>query len=342
MRRAILPVLLSTLFVVGSACSTPGDSPAVRSDDASIEPISPEMPTAVRTSGAAVTPLRRLETARITLDSPDWLTIEAGDLWVKLDNGTIVRIDPGVGKVVTKVEAAGSGQFSGCQGFGSSPGSIWSCSPWGPLQRVDSASNRTESRLEIEMSASQGNLVVADEQVWFLAPDGTSLSSVNLATDEVGAPVDLGHACSDLAADDPVVWAVCPWDNQVLAVDVTTGEVTRAIELDEPRHAAVGADLWVGFAGGVAQLDLHDLSVVAVYDIRPGSSSSITIGTDLVWIRSDGGPFLVGIDPIAHEVSAVVTARDLPSGGNSVEIGGLIWATAFDDGSLVELEAPSR
>jgi hypothetical protein len=198
------------------------------------------------------------------------------------------------------------------------------------------------SRLEIEMSASQGHLVVADERVWFLAPDGTSLSSVNLATEEVGAPLDLGHACSELTADDSIVWAVCPWDNLVLAVDVTTGDITRAIELDEPRNAAVGADLWVTFAGGVAQLDLQDLRVVAVYDIGPGSSSSINIGTGVVWIRSDGGHFLVGIDPIAHEVSAVVTARDLPRGGNSVEIGGRIWATAFDDGSLVALEAPSR
>lgn len=342
MRRAILPILVSTLFVVASACSTTGDSRSDTDDDAGVEPVSPELPTAVGTSGAAVTPLRRLETARISLDSPDWMALEDGALWVRLDNGTIVRVDPAVGRVVARVEAAGSGQFSRCQGFGSSPGSIWSCSPWVPLQRVDSASNRTVSRLEVEISASQGHLVVADERLWFLAPDGTSLSSVDLASEEVGAPVDLGHACSDLAADDPIVWAVCPWDDRVLAVDVTTGDVTHAVELEEARQAAVGADLWVSFAGGVAQLDKQDLSVTTVYDIGPGSPSGITIGADAVWIRSDDGYFLVGIDPIGHEVSAVVTARDLPSGGNSIEIDGQIWATAFDDGTLVELKSPSR
>ena len=109
---------------------------------------------------------------------------------------------------------------------------------------------------------------------------------------------------------------------------------------------------------------------VAVYDIDASYGAAITVGHDSVWVRTDGGPFLAGIDPRSHEITSVVEATDLPSaasgelraylmdavaqrrrhggeGGDalgvysSVEIDGRLWATAFDDAVVVQLELPT-
>ncbi len=94
------------------------------------------------------------------------------------------------------------------------------------------------------------------------------------------------------------------------------------------------------FAEGVAQIDPDTFDVESTYDIAVGYGSAVGVGETGAWVRTDGGPFLTGIDPKAHQITSVVTARDLPSGGNVVEIDGALWATAFDDAALVRLDAP--
>lgn len=330
------------LGIVVGCSSTTDVPPSEDVADSSVDLVTPRLPAAISSDEAPTTPLAELETARIVLDSPDWTALEDGALWVRLDSGKIVRVDPRAAEVTAEVKATGNGQFAACQGFGSAPGTIWSCSPWGPLQRVDSTTNRTVESLAIEMSPRQGHLVMADSRLWVLTPDGRSMVPVDVATNEVGEPIALGAACTDLAAVASTVWAVCPWDDQVLGIDVEVREVVRGIQLDEPRQVAVADDLWISFAEGVGQIKLDDLSVTAVYDTGDGLPVGLAPGPHAVWVRTDGGPFLVGIDPRAHEVFAVITARDLPSGGTSMEIGGEIWATAFDDGALVRLDPPSR
>lgn len=343
MRLKVLSLVGSAVLVATVGCSSTNDPPPYEgSTDSTVEPVTPELPRALGWGGALTVPLDELETARIDLDSPDWITLEENALWVRLDNGTIVQVDPEAATVTTEVRAAGSGQFSACQGFGSSAGAIWSCSPWGPLQRVDATTGRTVEQLEIEMSSGQGHLVVADSQLWVLAPDGNSVVPIDLETNEVGEPIELAAACTDLAATDSILWAACPWDDQVLAVDVTTGQVTQRIQIDEPRQIAAGDDLWVSFAGGVGQIDPAELTVTAVYDMGEGNPTGLAVGNGGVWVRNEGGPFLIGIDPRAREIFAVITARDLPSGGNSIDVDGEIWATAFDDATLVRLDPPRR
>lgn len=341
--QLVVSIALTPLLVLLISCTSEQDSAP---DDVGLgndtETVTPELPAPVVVDDSPVTPLRDLEITRIEVDSPDWMAFESDSLWVRLDPGTILRVDPRRARVVHTVKAAGHGQFAACSGFGASPGAIWSCSPRGPLQRVDTATNRTVEALSLEMSTLQGHLVVADQRLWAITPDGTSVVPIDLATNQAQEPLPLGLPCSDLAADDPVIWVVCPWDDQVLAVDVTTSEVVHRISLDEPRQVAVGESLWVTFAGGVSQIDLTDLDVIAVYQGEGLPSASFSIGDTAAWFRTDGGPFLVGIDPAAREVFAVVSAEDLPSGGNVMEVDGHLWATAYDDAALVQLEQPAR
>ena len=50
------------------------------------------------------------------------------------------------------------------------------------------------------------------------------------------------------------------------------------------------------------------------------------------------GPSLVRIDPENEEISETIEAPKLPSGGDVIEVGNSVWATAYNDGALVELQ----
>jgi hypothetical protein len=347
------PVLVVCLVVLSLAGCTSDDSQpstdgaATHGQTSATSPTSgavatPELPAPVSMAGGATVRLTRVETARLDLDSPDWLTVTAGALWVKLDPGTVVRVNPATAKVQKQVPPAdGPGEFNLCQGFGNSGDAVWSCTPFGSIERIDAETSRVTDNLVMEMRSDQGHLVSASDRLWIITRSGDSIAGIGLDDHELGAPIPLGAFCTDLAAEGPTVWAVCPGDNQVLRVDTDTGEVTGRLGLPAPRQVSVRDDVWVTFEDGVAQIEPETLSVEAVYDVPAGLGGGIWAGTDWVWVRCDGGPFLVGIDPVAHRVVASVTAADLPSGGEVLGVGNQLWATAYNDATLVRLRPPA-
>ncbi len=347
------PVLGGCLLVlILAGCTTDESPPPARGEattggeTSAISPTSravatPELPAPVSAADVRSIRLGTLETARLDVDSPDWLAVAAASLWVKLDPGTVVRVDPATARVEKRVPPRGPEEFNLCQGFGSSGDAIWSCTPFGSIERIDASTNRVTDRLLVPMRSDQGHLVVASKRLWIITRSGNSIAGINLEDDKLGEPIPLGASCTDLAAADPIVWAVCPAENQVLRVDTGTGQVTGRLGLPEPRTAAVRDHLWVGFKGGVAQVNPESLSIDAVYDVQPGPGGGIWAGTDRVWVRCDGGPFLIGIDPDARRVVASVTADDLLSGGDVVGVGHQLWATAYDDSTLVRLRLPA-
>ena len=342
-------VLAGSLLVVAlvgcagddSTIPTPDES-LTGADTSSSAPVTkPDLPNPIRSGNAPTVSLASLETARLDLDSPDWMELAAGSLWVRLDLGTVVQVDPAKARVVQEIEPTGEGGFGDCQLFGSSEESIWSCSPFGGhIERIATSTSEVTDDLSIPFYRTQGRLPLISDQLWVIDPNGESLAGLNPEDDTLGAPIALGAVCSALAGADELVWAVCPFDNQVLRIDISTGEVTGRLQLSEPRQVAVGTDVWIGFKGGVAQVNPETLSVDAVYDVGLSSGSSISVTDDQVWVRCEGGPFLVGIDPAAHRVTAIVIDKSLPSGGNLVPVDGQLWATAFDEATLVRFLPP--
>ena len=328
----------AVLVLVG-ACSSDDSVGDPQGPVGAIETVAPDLPVPVTLDGAPRTRLATVETARLTLDSPDWMTTAEGALWVRLDPGDVVRIDPKRAKVVAKVPPEGDSQFAACQALGVGT-AVWACGK-SYVQRIDPRSNDITEHFELDVSNSQGTIAVAAGKAWFLSGDGQSLITISEDTNEISDPIPLDATCNDLASDGSRVWAACAADDTVLAIDAASGTVTQALAIDEPRRVAAGNYVWVSSPVGVVQVEPGDLSVKAVFDVGDVSTADVSESDGAAWVRTGGGPFLVEIDPEASAVVAVVTTGDLASGGNSLMIDGQLWATAYDDATLVRLRPPT-
>jgi streptogramin lyase len=261
-----------------------------------------------------------------------------GALWVRLDGGQVVRLDPVTGAIQKHIEPPpGDGL---CQGFGSaSDDAVYSCAYAGVIERIDPSTNKVVNQLKSNFSTDQGHLVLAADKVWVLTPDGDKITPIDPGDDSLGKSIDLGSYCVELSGGGPVIYATCTSDGLVLRVDVARREVTHRLALTDPRAIwASSSGVFVSFEGGVAQLDPESLEPTAVYDVTLDLRGGIYADSERAWLRADKGPFLTVIDPAAHKIVQTITAPDLPSGGSALRVGDVVWATASDDGILVGLE----
>ena len=121
--------------------------------------------------------------------------------------------------------------------------------------------------MRLDNFGDQGRLVSAAGHVWVLTDSGATLTGIDTRTNKPSTTIKLGGRCADLAADETTVWAMCPLEDRLLRIDAEAAEVDDELALAGAGHASVADDLWVGFEGGVAQIDPESLEVVAVYDL---------------------------------------------------------------------------
>jgi streptogramin lyase len=229
-----------------------------------------------------------------------------------------------------------------CQGIGASEEAVWSCPAKGTLTRIDPATNSIAATVRIDKLPDQGRLVSAADRLWVLTASGAELTAIDLRDNKPATTVELGGRCVDLAASDTTLWATCPLEDRLLRIDAETGKVIDELELAGATNAAASDHLWVGFEGGLAQIDPKTLEVLAVYELSPRYGGSIFPTPDAVWVREEGERFLSRIDPEAQRITETIEAPKLPSGGDVVQIGDSVWATAYDDATLVELKASGQ
>ena len=334
--RRLMALLLIIGTVIAGGCSGSDETPnaAKPTTAAASAPSCPHEPEA---TDEAVVALSERECGRLELDSPDWLATASGALWVKLDGGDVVRVDPDTGTVAAQVPPPGA-RTGPCQGFGAIDEAVYACPYPGLIERIDPNTNQIVEEIEIRVLGDQGHLPTAGGRIWVITGTAEAIRGIDPGDNEVGPPIELGAFCTQLAASGPLVWAVCPSDGLLLRVDTTSGEVTGRLRLPGAMHVAAGDSVWVAFDKGIAQVDPDTLKVEFRYDLSIGLGGSIYVDTDRVLLRADGGPFLTVIDPGAHKVVQTIEAPDLPSGGNVIRVGDSIWATAYDDGTVVRLQ----
>lgn len=335
--KLISVLVLLLVWVAGCGSDDEGSDPkSTKASPPAI--IKPELPAPIGARGAPTVKLKDVETTRVELSSPDWLATTTGALWVRLDGGQVVKLDPVTGAIQERIDSPpGNGH---CQAFGAAGDeAVFSCAYEGMMARIDPASNEVVSEVEVDFSSDQGHVVTADDNIWVLNPDGDKITPIHVNDNSLGKAIDLGSFCVELAADGPVIYATCTSDGLVLRIDSTRREVTHRLALTDPRTIwASPSGVFVSFEGGVAQLDPKSLEPAAVYDVPLDLGGGIFADAERAWLRAEGGPFLTVIDPAAHKIVQIVTAPDLPSGGSALRVGDIVWATASNDGSLVGMK----
>lgn len=282
----------------------------------------------------------------LKLPNVDWMTVMDGSLWAKQDSSGlkdektgVYRIDPTSGEVTDLID---TGKFERplCQGLGSSKGAVWSCPAGGTdLVRIDTAENSVVATVEADKLADEGRMIAAAGKLWILTAGGVELTGIDLASNVPIETVALPADCIDLAGGEKAIWVMCDQDDQVVEVDPATAKITGQLGLPGARTASLSDQLWVGFEGGVAQVDPKSLDVLATYELYPQYGGAIFATPDDVWVREEDEHFLSRIDPAEKRITEIVSAPDLPSAGDVVVAGGKVWMTASDDETLVSISA---
>ncbi|MGI9086117.1 MAG: hypothetical protein ACR2FE_12670 [Aeromicrobium sp.] len=280
---------------------------------------------------------QRMDRSWVLGGSPDWMESAFGSVWVRRDAGDVLRVDPGSGKIVSEIVTVTDTTVQRCQGFGADRTGIWSCVGENRLVRIDPDADTAGRPSTVEKIYDQSRLAATEQGLWVIAADGKSVSVID-RDGRRGTTVELGMFCTNLSRGGGALWVLCPSADAVLKIDPRKGRVVKSVGIDLPRQAAVADDLWVSFAGGVAQIDTASLAVKAVYNVFAGLESTIWADDDAVWARgAESEEFLVRIDPAARRVAEVIETSDLLGLGDVVVGGGWVWATAEEQGVLVRL-----
>ena len=330
-----LALAAALAFAIAGCSDDSGDEPETAGSPAEEQ----ALPEAIPVEGAPSADLEDRLVRKVSITGgPDWMVVAFDSLWVKRDTGVVNRIDPASGKVLAEI---GTGRFKPpvCQGIGASDDAIWACPRDGSLIRIDPRKDSIAATIEADKLLDQGRLVSAADHLWVLTDAGNELTGIDLKSNKPATTIALPAACVDVATDGAVLWVTCPQDDLLLQIDAGAGEVTDELELAGAQNASVSDQVWVGFEGGVAQIDPDTLEVVAVYGVYPRLGGSIFATPDAVWVREEDEHFLTHIDPAAQEIVETIEAPKLPSGGDVVVVGDSVWATAYDDTTLVEVRA---
>ena len=270
------------------------------------------------------------------LGGPDWLAADDLGVWVKLDSGPVTLVDPTTHALVDSVEPDPGGEL--CQGLGAGDGSIWSCVSNG-VARIDPATRGGVSVISIAKAATQGELPVADGQVWVLIGDGSILEGIDTTDQEVWSRFTLPVRGTDLDVGAAGLWVVSTVDDAVVQVDMNTGKVVTSVAVSAPLDVAVDSEVWVGAASETVRIDTASAAIDLTVPVGTGSDGGIALTPGEVWVRNVD-PFLTRAD---RNTGAVVQQyqADATSGGDILYAFGSIWTTASDDATLFRFAAPA-
>ena len=315
-RGAALAVMLA-----GAACAAPsGVSPSAGRPSASPEPSLSSAVTAMLEIGRPVTSL----------------AVGDNGVWLRIESGKILHIDPATNSVVATIQDAGFGVYGNVR---VGPGAVWVTSfANDTVYRIDPDTHEVVA--EIEVGANPEGLLVTDDAVWVANHRGGSISQIDPATNAVVATLSFGPegpaGPKSIIMLDGDLWTAVPNMGSVVRLDPASGEVVSTFTFPEPDNLVADAETMYVFAGnGLSTIDPATNEVKRVGDLpelvpnafADGSAWAVR-GTDL-W-RLDADTF----DPLE---SWRVSDRDIYFG--LLAIGdGSVWLAFGDDGWLVRVD----
>jgi hypothetical protein len=342
--RSLLVTLVALLVVAataacgGSGGDSAGDDSSSRRSTTTTTASSttsttagPPPTTGVAADGVPVIPVEHHTYERVELQSPDWLAADEQFLYVKLDRGAVVRLDPAT------LEEQGTTEIGGdlCQGIGVGFGAVWTCRG-SDVVRVDPESDEVVATVRVGKADEQGHLATGFGRVWVLVGDGSSLVGIDPETDEADEPIELDVRGSDLAVDGTGVWIASRPDDQVIRLDPATGTVTARVPVADPQSVDTAAGIWVGAGQSTVRIDPATMQVVTTVPSGPGGEGGVAADADQVWIRNPDW-LLRRANATDGVVTEEIAAADVTSGGSVLVAFDAVWATGFDDGVLYKV-----
>jgi hypothetical protein len=297
-------------------------------------------PLVVTAPPGAISTLASRVVARIPITNPDGLTEVAGKIWVKTDDGRVVRVDPSRNKVTGSIRVdTATAPAHYCQGIGTDGTDVWSCSATDTttnLVRIDPHHPDGGKSTAVDKVFDQLTLPHTTRGLWVLSAAGRSLSLVEPSSGTV-TRYPLPVRCLQLATSEALVVATCAPDNLVLAIDPNTGRVRGRVSLPGPRLALVtDRDVWVDTSKGLTRLGL-DLTVRAIFPQQyAGLAGDLAVFGNDLWVRGTGG-VLWRIDQARNRVAEQITTDTAISGGSLLITANAIWMTQGDEGYLLRI-----
>jgi hypothetical protein len=329
---------LCALAATGAAIAAAGCASANHS--ASPPTTASARPVSVTALPTTTHSLKSRLVARIPITSPDGLVEVGGAIWVKTDDGRVVRVDPNTNKVTARIRVdTATDPNHYCQGIGTDGNAVWACraSDSGTgIVRIDPNSLTTGKTVRVNKIFSQLTLPHTSRGIWVLTGTGQAITVVN-PTNGAMTSYPLGAHCVQVAAAEAVVVATCADDNMLVALQPNTGSVLKRVHLPAPGIAAIsGHDIWVDTAKGLMRLNFA-LSIQAIYPHQiVGREGDLAVTDDAVWVRTPGC-VLWRIDQGHNVVSEHLTTRPAISAGSLLVTTDAIWASANNEGVVLRL-----
>jgi outer membrane protein assembly factor BamB len=279
-------------------------------------------------------------TAQVEVAYPDGLAAMDGAVFVKTDDGHVVRIDPGTAEVVADslVDTSGdAGHY--CQGIGTDGSTLWACSAGKEatdLVRLDPETLEVLETAPVDKLFDQLTLPVTAGTVWALSGSGDEL----VGTGDGRSRYPLGRRCFQLAATERTVYATCSVSDEVVAVDIRTGDVITADVNNPSNITATDEAVWVSGVGVTRfEPDLSDPRHLS--DLSAGPSGDLVAAGDDLWLRNPGG-FLYRLDPDTGEVRRHYQPDEPLSGGSILVTDEAVWVSAYDDNLVIRIDPEGR
>ncbi|GAA3815256.1 PQQ-binding-like beta-propeller repeat protein [Nocardioides panacisoli] len=276
-----------------------------------------------------------------TTENPDGLAAIDHAVFVKTDDGRVVRIDPATGRVTAEADldtAKDPGSY--CQGIGSDGDTLWACSAGDSttdVVRLDPRTLAVTARLPVDKLFDQYALPVVGGTVWVLGGDGSRLVGVDTATGR-SRTSRLPYRCFQLAATKEAVYATCLVDEEVIAVDPRTRKVVASAQVDGPTNVATGdGTVWVSGSRGLSRFDDTLASPTLFEGPSAGQEGDLLMTGSAVWVRNPDD-FLLRIDPATGAVTARYAMHPAVSGGSALIAYGSLWTSAYDDATVYQVD----
>ena len=199
--------------------------------------------------------MRRRLLATIDIKYPDELAFVQGFIWVKTDDGHVIKVDPATNSVVGDIKVdTTSDPYHYCQGawyrwrkhLGMLLPAAMRITRTIDVVRIDPNSQSVVETVKVGKIFDRFNMPFLLNQIWVLSGNGDKLVGIDITTNQPSPAIDLGARCFQVAAVNSSLLVTCRMDNLVLRIDPEKMEVAERFSVPSPRNiTATENGIWL-------------------------------------------------------------------------------------------------